>query len=230
MALRAVLFDLDDTLCDTIGTRPARARKAFERVRLDYPQLDVERLVARAIEPMELPRSARGMRAVLQELGLAQTPVGEEALRIFNDYHDPLQLFPGVVATVSELGTRYHLGIITNGGDVYQRTKIAHLRIEGRFPCIVTSGGFGYEKPDPRIFRHALRLSGVEPDEAIFIGDRLDVDVAGAKAAGMHAVWFNHWGGQASEEDLESVSVIQRFTEVTAVIDSLATHRPARGS
>lgn len=39
MPVRAVFFDLDGTLCDTIGSRPQRARKAFERLRTDYPHL-----------------------------------------------------------------------------------------------------------------------------------------------------------------------------------------------
>jgi beta-phosphoglucomutase-like phosphatase (HAD superfamily) len=68
MGLRAVFFDLDDTLCDTTGTCAERARKAFDRVRAEYPQLDVDQLCGRALEP----RTVRGVAAILEELGLSE--------------------------------------------------------------------------------------------------------------------------------------------------------------
>ena len=82
MPLRAVFFDLDDTLCDSIGARPERARRAFQRLRRDHPHLDVEALIARALEPAG-PRIVRGVPAVLEELGVKDTPAGREALDIW---------------------------------------------------------------------------------------------------------------------------------------------------
>ncbi len=71
MPIRAIFFDLDDTLCDTIGARPQRARNAFEPLCRDNPELDIEALIARCIEPLEEPRSVRGPRLVLAELPTA---------------------------------------------------------------------------------------------------------------------------------------------------------------
>jgi putative hydrolase of the HAD superfamily len=56
------------------------------------------------------------------------------------------------------------------------------------FDVVLDSALVGVEKPDPAIFRAALAALGVAPDEALYVGDLYDVDVVGARAAGMEAV------------------------------------------
>jgi HAD superfamily hydrolase (TIGR01549 family) len=221
MPLRAVFFDLDDTLCDTIGARPQRARNAFRPLCRDNPHLDIEALIARCIEPLEEPRSVRGPRVVLAELGLEGTSAGEEVIRLFMGDHQHIVLFPGAREVIADLSRRYTLGVITNAAEWYQLTKLTHLGLDAHFPHVVISGAFGCEKPDPRIFRHALTLAGVEPHEAAFVGDRLDVDIAGAKAVGMRAVWFNHWGGEVADGDVRPDATIRHLAELPGAIESL---------
>jgi HAD superfamily hydrolase (TIGR01509 family) len=67
------------------------------------------------------------------------------------------------------------------------------LGVAERVDAVVLSGDVGARKPDPRIFEHALAELGVDATAALFVGDRLDVDVAGAAAVGMttaQALWF----------------------------------------
>lgn len=222
MVLRAIFFDLDDTLCDTIGARPQRARKAFERLCAEHPHLIPGDLVSAALEPLDEPRSVRGIRRVLEDLGLERTAIATEALRIFNDHHDPICLFPGVRETVIHLHQQYRLGIISNAEGWCQRRKLAHLGLEPYIDCLVVSGDVGYEKPDPRTFQHALELLGVAPHEAVFVGDRLDVDVAGAKAAGMRAIWFNHWGGELPEDVPTPDAIVHQFGELLPFLQKAA--------
>ena len=85
----------------------------------------------------------------------------------------------------------------------------------------VVSDMVGCEKPDPRIFQQALALADVAPHEAVFVGDRLDIDVGGAKAAGMRAVWFNHWGGSLDDDSPQPDAVIERFSELPAMVERL---------
>jgi putative hydrolase of the HAD superfamily len=85
----------------------------------------------------------------------------------------------------------------------------------------VVSNAVGYSKPDPRIFEHACTLACVKPAEAVFVGDRLDVDIAGAKAAGMRAVWFNHWGGSLDGATPGPDAVIERFGKLPGILAPL---------
>ena len=220
MPIRAVFFDLDDTLCDTIGTREARARRAFDAIRGERPDLEVEAFVARVMEAAG-PRLVRGVPAVLNELGLALTPGGSDALApwYFVGCAEMLRPIDDVPQTVAALGRDYTLGIISNGDGPLQRAKLDALQFD--FEHVVISGEIGCEKPDARIFRHALSLAGVQAHEAVFVGDRLDVDVGGAKASGMRAVWFNHWGGLLDSDSPHPDAVIQRFDQLPAALATI---------
>jgi FMN hydrolase / 5-amino-6-(5-phospho-D-ribitylamino)uracil phosphatase len=222
-SIRAVFFDLDDTLCDTIGTREARARVAFGYLCRMRPDLNVNVLVRRALEPLNEPRSAVGVRGVITELGLLEAAAGIEALEAVRNYYEPLCLFDGVRETLAELEKSYELGVITNWeSEDEQRRKVEHLGLDARFPYFIVSASAGFEKPDPRIFAHACSLAGVEPRDAVFVGDRLEVDVAGAKAAGMRALWFNHWGGSLDGALPAPDAVIERFAELPRVLARLS--------
>ena len=79
------------------------------------------------------------------------------------------------------------LGVISNAdGRVEVALHAAGLR--DCFEVVIDSALFGAEKPDPAIFRAALRALEVEPREALYVGDLYEVDVLGARAAGMEAV------------------------------------------
>jgi len=222
-ALGAVFFDLDDTLCDTIGTREARARRAFECLCRMQSGLDAKALVRRALEPLGEPRSAVGVRGVLEELGLLDKEAGIAALEAIRHYYEPLCVFDGVKQTLEDLAYVYQLGVITNwDSEDEQQQKLRHLGLDSTFRYFIVSAAAGYEKPDPRIFAHACSLAGIEPGQALFVGDRLDVDVGGAKAAGMRAVWFNHWGGALDGASPGPDAVIERFSQLPEVVAALA--------
>ena len=73
------------------------------------------------------------------------------------------------------------------------RVDVERLGVAERVDAVVLSGDVGARKPDPRIFEHALAELGVDATAALFVGDRLAADVAGAAAVGMttaQALWF----------------------------------------
>jgi HAD superfamily hydrolase (TIGR01509 family) len=79
------------------------------------------------------------------------------------------------------------LGVVSNSdGRVEQALDAAGVR--HYFDVVIDSALLGVEKPDPRIFHAALDALGVAPGEALYVGDLYEVDVLGARAAGMDAV------------------------------------------
>jgi len=218
--IRAVFFDLDDTLCDTIGTREARARLAFDAIARERPDLDRETFIARVMEPVG-ERIVRGVPAIAEELGLAWTEAGRAAIGawFFVGCIELLRPLNGVTQTVERLSSAYKLGVITNGDGKLQRFKWLQLNLG--IELLVISAECGFEKPDRRIFEHACSLAGIEPREAVFVGDRLDIDVAGARAAGMRAVWFNHWGGSLDGASSAPDAVISRFEDLPAALATM---------
>ena len=72
----------------------------------------------------------------------------------------------------------------------------------------------GFEKPDPRIFHHALRVAGASPETTLHVGDLYDADVVGARAAGVHALLLDPFG------DWPDVDC-ERATDLGVLLDRL---------
>jgi len=83
------------------------------------------------------------------------------------------------------------LGIVTNGPAEVQRAKLELLGIEKLVDFVIVSEEFGVAKPEPEIFYEALWRAGVDADEAVFVGDSAEFDIAGAHGAGIAPVWVN---------------------------------------
>jgi putative hydrolase of the HAD superfamily len=119
-------------------------------------------------------------------LGLAET--------LLDDYRDGFPnacvLFPDAAETLSCLRTPgLKLGVITNGSIRMQRRKRQCLALAPMFDTILISDAEGISKPDPRIFHRALERLDISPTRSVFVGDHPEVDVAGARAAGLKAIW-----------------------------------------
>jgi HAD superfamily hydrolase (TIGR01509 family) len=89
------------------------------------------------------------------------------------------------------LGARYRLGVVTNGIDRVQRSRLAASGLAPLFETIITSQGCGFAKPDPRILHVALDALGIPARHAVYVGDDPAVDGAAARAAGVPFVWMN---------------------------------------
>ena len=100
-------------------------------------------------------------------------------------------VFPFTYKVLDYLKEKYHLHIITNGFEEVQYIKLEQSKLLHYFDQIITSEQVGVKKPNPEIFRHALVKTFCKPDESIMIGDDLPVDILGAKAMGMHQIYFN---------------------------------------
>jgi putative hydrolase of the HAD superfamily len=99
-------------------------------------------------------------------------------------------LFSDADWTLASLrGAGLKLGLITNGSVHMQSRKLKSLALAPMFDTILISDAEGVSKPDPQIFHRALERLGAKPGHSVFVGDNPDVDVAGARAAGMRAVW-----------------------------------------
>ena len=84
------------------------------------------------------------------------------------------------------------------------------------FPALVTSQDVAAYKPSPRIFQQALAVLGLRADEVLHVGDSLSADVAGARAAGITAVWVNR-RGRPVPDDMDPAFVISDLADLTAI-------------
>jgi HAD superfamily hydrolase (TIGR01549 family) len=115
---------------------------------------------------------------------------------------------PGCRPLLIALRKRYRLGIVTNGIDRVQRSRLAASGIARFFEVVVTSQGCGFAKPDPRILRIALDGLGVRPREAVYVGDDPAVDGAAARAAGVSFIWVDRGDAQRGARPRRRVLVL----------------------
>jgi HAD superfamily hydrolase (TIGR01662 family) len=208
--IRAVLFDLDDTLLDF---DPARASHAFalgaertydylKRRHLPVPPFDRFLrshcwLAWRMKWIARLTGREQSVRHVLRRLCLKLRLQNDEVslARIGWLWYEPMtecaSVAPDVIPTLKALrDAGLKLAIVCNTplqGEVIDD----HLRMEGLldfFPVRIYSSDVGFRKPNPRIFRTALDELRVDPGDALYVGDTIRADIDGALKAGMHAV------------------------------------------
>ena len=209
--LRAVLFDLDDTLHDDTRAFQSAADEVAREVAAEHG-VDALRLKAAYIEEAEgfwkrltaeqvqeaLVNRLSSLRArlwgsALTSVGLDEPRIAETSAVNYNLYRKKyFALFPGaldLLKTLRRAGMK--LGMITNGISETHREKIALLEITEFFDAIFLADETGMVKPDPRLFAHACERLGAEPAAAAMVGDRYERDIAGALEAGLYTIWLN---------------------------------------
>ena len=205
--IKAVLFDLDGTLCDSDTAWSIAQKEMFQRLRKQYPYLSEEAIanawttvhqrlfqhVDAGKLSMAAVRDSR-FQCLFEELGLF-TDEAMEALSDFfcSRYLTSLQLYEDV--PVLEKLHAYHVGIITNGAhDEHtdsQLSKVRHLGLNERIQSLTISGEIGIRKPKIEIFKVACERADVLPKAAVYVGDSVQNDIVGANRAGMTSIFIN---------------------------------------
>ncbi len=218
-----VLFDIDDTLLDHEGANRAAANALHRAVRPVMP-LDefvsawsaaLDRHFARYLAGEVSLQEQR--RARVREV-MDQALPDQEADRVYasflSAYEAGWSLFPDVLPCLDALSSQ-RLGIISNGQGAQQRKKLAQTGIAGRFECIVISEECGSAKPSEEIFLQACRLIGVSPRDAVYVGDRYDVDAAGARQAGLAGIWLDR---RRTRTEGHQPPIVSTLDEIAALI------------
>jgi HAD superfamily hydrolase (TIGR01549 family) len=132
-------------------------------------------------------------------------------------------LEPDVVPALARLEARYRLGIIANQPSAV-REAMSRDGLDRFFDVWAVSADVGFDKPDPRLFAHAVAEAGVDPARAAMVGDRLDYDVRPAREAGMRAVWVLR--GEAPDDPTpeqlaEADASVRGLNELPAALEAL---------
>ena len=199
--LRAITFDLDDTLWE-IGPviRAAEARmeaclrRHFPAMAQSLPPGEVRRRMhALAAQRPELAHHVTALRmTVLREAAHAAgdpPQAAELAYAAFIEARNAVTPFTDAVQVLRSLGEHFALASITNGN-----VDLAATGLAGLFHTRISAESAGMAKPHPAIFHLACEALDVAPEETLHIGDDPECDVHGARTAGLRAIWFNRPG------------------------------------
>lgn len=187
--VRAVLVDLDDTLYPQSDVLDAAWRAVADRGA--GLGLDRAALLA-ALRAVAAGGSARGgiIDRALERVGAPVRHVPDLLAAFRGAVPAQLSPYPGVRVALAALRAQVPVALVTDGEVDGQWRKVAALGLDRAFDVLVFSDrrGRAHRKPDPLPFRDALARLGVDPADAVMVGDRPDKDVAGAVGVGMRAV------------------------------------------
>jgi putative hydrolase of the HAD superfamily len=225
--LRAVLFDVDFTLC---RPGPELSPERYARIAARHGiTLDVSRYDdAREAAALNLKRHPellhddtiwhRFTEEIFLGMGGPEEIASECATEIEQGWEvsENFELFEDALPVLEELrAAQLLLGLVSNGiRDL--REFVVHHRLD--VDAVVGSRAHGFVKPHPTIFQAALEQLGVEPADAVMVGDSLEEDVEGARALGLRAILIDR-------EDRHP-GVEERLTDLYGLPAALGLSRP----
>jgi putative hydrolase of the HAD superfamily len=219
--IRAVLFDLDETLIDRTETMRRFLLGQHQRFS------DLDNCTAQEYAEACLRHQQNGYadkhiayKSACFDLGISGNWLADEIFEDFKRrYGDDPVLFPGAHETLNMLSQSYLVGLVSNGRTLVQKAKISESGISKYFSSICISESVGCKKPSHEIFEACLHELSVSSREAVFVGDNPQLDVNPAKSLGMKAVWLKNEYFRAPEL---CDGVIERLNELPKLLEKIA--------
>ncbi len=229
--IRMVAFDGDNTLWDFDAAMRAALRTTLEELWITRPgpatagltveqMIEIRNRVAAELEGRVVDLAAvrhAAFERTLEEVGIDDPSLAARLNAMFFAVKaQQLAPFDDAVPALEELSRIYRTALLTNGN-----TDPADLGLDDWLDPIVHSGRVGLSKPDPAVFEMLLELAGIAAADAVYVGDSLTDDVAGARAAGMRAVWVNR-SGHANPTGIVPDAEVRSLLEIAGVLDGWA--------
>jgi 2-haloalkanoic acid dehalogenase type II len=225
LKVRAICFDLDNTLWDVWPVIMRAEQRMYDFLAQRYP-----RVVASMT--LEMMRSAREQTAAAhpqmrhdftflrkqtlrehaREFGYAEA-MAEEAFDAFIQARNEVDLYDDVLPALEQLRGRYRLFTASNGNADLAKIGLAHF-----FERTVAARHVGALKPDPAIFHKVIEGTDLQAREVVYVGDDPLLDVEGARGAGMQAIWIDREGVQWPAEIAPPTHTIRSLTDLLRLL------------
>lgn len=234
MTVRAVFFDVDDTLYSTSHFAERARRRAVEAMVALGLKVDPDTAYRELLEVIQEfgPNAPHHFDTLLQRLPAGTRPRRHPALLVAAGvvaYHETkrreLRPFPGVRRLFQQLAaTDLVLGVITDGRRIKQAEKLVRLGLapyltEG---ALFISEDVGISKPNPKLYQRALEACGLRPSEAVYVGDNPLLDIDPPNRLGMLTV-RHRWPGKhaAAEGETRPDFEVRTFRRLEQVLRRL---------
>ena len=232
--IRAIVFDLDNTLTDFMRMKEAAINAAIDGM------IDAGFRLSRAElrERVDLIYREQGLefQRVFDEL--LQREFGEVDPKILASgivayrraRESALVLYPHAHMTLLELLRRgIRLGVVSDAPRLQVWMRLCALGLQHVFDAVVTFDDTRERKPSPTPFREVLRRLGTAPAEALMIGDWAERDVVGGKSLGMKTVFARYGDTFETQESGADYDIDDVFQLVTIVdqLNGVGTHESA---
>lgn len=244
--LKALFFDMDETLCDTQQANDQATRLLARAMDAGYgtqgDSQDIAEAYVRGIYRQWLDYQQVRYLPIIEEQGesafrvqliidlLADAGVKEVSVdqaqalqaQFDRDRLDAFHFYPGIPEFLAEARRYFTLVVITNGPEFSQVPKVEAVQLASHVDHIIIGGQEPEQKPARSIFDKALQLAGCEAHEAIHVGDSLAADIAGAHNSQITSVWIQHQQPLDAELGIAPHHTVLHPGEIPALIRRLS--------
>lgn len=235
--IRAVLFDVDFTLIEPGPMFRAEGYRAFcQRHGMDVDAARFGAAVASAAallesggdSPYDAELFVAYTRHIIEQMGGVGPTVDVCAREIYDEWascrhFDLYEEVPAVFSALGDQGLR--IGLISNSHRCLESFQ-SHFELRGLIDATLSSPDHGFMKPHPSIFAEALCRLGVQPSNALMVGDSVRDDVEGAQRVGMRAALVHRSEGphpRVRELAARGVPVIRSLRELLHLVETSRT-------
>lgn len=221
--IKAIYFDLDGTLLNRDASLRDFLIHQYNRFQLEMTSVSITEYIERFI--MVDQNGYVWKDVVYQKLvsTFHLSHINPESL--LDDYLLNFQSncvpYPNLINMLNQIKQRgLGIGLISNGFGTFQMNNVKALGIEHYFDTILISEWEGMKKPNPKLFLRACDRLNVLPQQSIYVGDHIQLDVHAAKNVGMNSVWK-----QNSLVDAETVDadwVIRDLLDLISILNQTA--------
>ncbi|MEV7390173.1 HAD family hydrolase [Streptomyces sp. NPDC091215] len=230
MTIRAVVWDVDDTLFDytTADREGMRAHLAAEELLAGRESAEAALVRWREITDQQWARfsagevSFEGQRRDRVRVFLGVTLSDAEADDWFRryriHYEDAWALFPDVLPALDALAASHRHAVLSNSSLHVQDHKLRTLGVHDRFEAILCAAELGVSKPAAGAFLAACEALELAPHEVAYVGDHPEIDGRGAADAGLLSVWIDRRGPSAGADAPVGPHRIASLAELPAIL------------
>lgn len=219
--IRAVVFDLDNTLVDFMAMKRQAINAAIDSMIDAGLNMSVEKVKSH-IDEIYLEQGIEYQvfdELLIKVLGKVDFKVLSAGIVAYRRAREAaLKPYPHVSATIMELVKRgIKLAILSDAPTREAWLRLCYINFHHLFDAVVTFDDTGKRKPEPEPFLLALSKLGVEPHEAIMIGDWADRDMVGARQVGMITA-FAKYGDSFGNQNVNSDYVLEDITDLLKIV------------
>ncbi|MFJ2306471.1 HAD family hydrolase [Streptomyces sp. NPDC087787] len=231
MPIKAVLWDVDDTLFDytTADRAGMRTHLVAEGLLDGYATVEDALAHWRRITDEQWARFSAGeatfeeqrrdrVRVFLARPELADDEIDAWFARYLGHYEAAWALFPDVLPVLDALAASHRHAVLSNSSIHVQERKLRALGVRDRFETVLCAAELGVSKPEPRAFHAACEALELGPHEVAYVGDHPDIDARGAAEAGLLSVWIDRAGVHAGGRDGGGWRRIASLAELPAIL------------
>ncbi|MBI4168182.1 MAG: TIGR02253 family HAD-type hydrolase [Candidatus Aenigmarchaeota archaeon] len=223
--IKAVIFDLDNTLMDFMATKKASCDAAIDamiKAGLKTPKKRAWKILFYLYRKKGIEYQTVFKPFLEKTMGKVDYKVMAAGIIAYRKTKNTmLKTYPNVKQVLKKLRKNYKLAILSDAPVLQAWTRLVEMGLENFFDTVVTYDDTHKAKPHPKPFRKTLRKLNAKPGEVVMVGDNLLRDVKGAKMLGIKTVLASYGNVNAKKAEIKPDAEINDIKELPKILENL---------